>query len=1305
VQSGLFAGYLFPTAPYYALVNALGISTWVAQRLWLGLILALAAWGVVRLMDELWGRSGPLGGRGPAHVVAALVYALNPFVVVTLASRGSVPLLAHAALPWAMLAIHRGLEEPRGWRWPAFAGLVLAAAGGAINAAVIVWVALGAAALGLYETAVLGRARRALWSVGWRSVLCVVVASLWWLVPLALQGGLGANFQQFAEQPGTIWATTSLPESLRLLGFWVLYLGTGFGHAELQLSVARDFLFRPGVVAATFALPLGALGGLRWTRGWRYAPFFGLLAVAAVVVMAAGFPPGTPLRRALLFASDHATPLEVVRTTYKAAPLLALSLGCLAGVAAEALLARVRRRWVPAVALAGVGALACLPLIAGRAIDQKAAYGKIPAAWPRAMHAASDAAPPGRRVLLLPGSLFADYRWGSTTESVGPPLSSQPLLVRQAIRYADPRAAQLQDATDDLVQQERLVPGQLAPLLGLMGVGEVAVQTDDRPDQSGSLPPAGLRDALAGQPGFARPSARLGRERAFPPLWGRSGGGAILPELSLFPVRPAGAPLVRLEPLGGGAVVDGDAEGIVELASHGALAPGLPLTFAGDLDRRQLAERVRQGSTLVLTDSARRRIVSASRLRANHGPTLGPSDPISPDSPQFELFPGLGSDDRTVALYSGLRYLRSPRAPDLPQLPEHRAYAALDGRLDTQWTGSAHNGPDQYLELALVHPRRVGAIRVWPLTDNKGRTSRLAVSVNGGDEADHAVHPGWNRISLGGRVVRTLRIRVSKVTARVRGAIKGAGGIAELRVPGLHVRERLRLPERMAREAQGMDLSRTPLEVLLERTTADFPYRAGAGVATPEAGRELDMVDAEPGIERELSLPALRSFGVTGWASARPGRRASSAFDGSTRTWWAGELLPGRNPWLSVRSPRPLRITRLRLAPGPPDYRFPARVRISGQVAAVSPTGQVELARPLRTRTLRLEVLATRDPGRTARLRAAAISEVSIPGLAAPRPRRAGAFASPCGGLSVRAGPSRAALRVSGRLEDLDAGRPLRLGGCGPLPLQAGASGLSAPPGAAFRPDHLRLLSPAPVPAPAPRPAGVVIDPGHGSGGERRGVALQVRGPAQLVLAESYSSGWRAFCTDGSGHERDLGAPRPAAAFANGWRVGPDCVKARFAFAPNTTARVSYLASVLGIAALLAVVGVAWLRRRRHPARPAPSATAEPGPPDSLALAAAVGLVGGFVFALRAGGGLALATVVLARVGVGARRLFALAGALLAAIPVIYLAFTSSDAPRHAFDYAIDHIGAHWVAVAAVCCLAAGCALDAARLRRRLRRG
>src|SRR5215211_8722834 len=53
VQSGQFNGYLFPMGPWFAAGDGLGIPMWVLQRLWLGMLLALAAWGVVRLLDGL----------------------------------------------------------------------------------------------------------------------------------------------------------------------------------------------------------------------------------------------------------------------------------------------------------------------------------------------------------------------------------------------------------------------------------------------------------------------------------------------------------------------------------------------------------------------------------------------------------------------------------------------------------------------------------------------------------------------------------------------------------------------------------------------------------------------------------------------------------------------------------------------------------------------------------------------------------------------------------------------------------------------------------------------------------------------------------------------------------------------------------------------------------------------------------------------------------------------------------------------------------------------------------------------------
>ena len=83
----------------------------MAHRLWLGLIFALSAWGVLRLLDVLVGRP-----RGVAHLVAAAFYVLNPYTVM-FSGRTSITLLGYAALPWLLLVVYHGVRAAtRGWR-------------------------------------------------------------------------------------------------------------------------------------------------------------------------------------------------------------------------------------------------------------------------------------------------------------------------------------------------------------------------------------------------------------------------------------------------------------------------------------------------------------------------------------------------------------------------------------------------------------------------------------------------------------------------------------------------------------------------------------------------------------------------------------------------------------------------------------------------------------------------------------------------------------------------------------------------------------------------------------------------------------------------------------------------------------------------------------------------------------------------------------------------------------------------------------------------------------------------------------
>ncbi|MGH2949954.1 MAG: alpha-(1-_3)-arabinofuranosyltransferase domain-containing protein, partial [Solirubrobacteraceae bacterium] len=484
VQGGQYGGYLFPMGPFFAAGRLLDLAPWLVHRLWLGALLALAAWGTLRLLDALLGRP-----RGAGHVVAGLLVILNPYVVVFTA-RTSVTLLGYAALPWLLLCVHRGLRAPRSWWWPAAFALVVTCTGGGVNAAVTAWLLLGPVLLALYERWVGGLGWRAVGGFGWRTGLLTAVASAWWVVPVLVQARHGVDFLRFTEQPGTIWSTTSLSESLRLMGYWISYLGVGYG-GELRplFSDGGVLLFAMPVVLAGLLVPALALAGFGWTRRWRYGPFFVALVLVGLLVMAAGFPEGTPLRRALNFAYNNVEAVRFLRTSYKAGPLVAIGIACLAGAA----VARVRMRWPVAGVVGALAVVAAWPLSTGRALDSQLLWERVPASWSAA---AAHVDREHSRAVVLPGQLYAYYDWGGTVDAILPALAERPVAVRYAVPYADLRSVDLLWTLDALVQQRRALPGQLAPLLDLLGAGVVVAGADDDRRRSGAVPAGTAADVL-----------------------------------------------------------------------------------------------------------------------------------------------------------------------------------------------------------------------------------------------------------------------------------------------------------------------------------------------------------------------------------------------------------------------------------------------------------------------------------------------------------------------------------------------------------------------------------------------------------------------------------------------------------------------------------------------------------------------------------------------------------------------------------------------------------------------------------------
>jgi arabinofuranan 3-O-arabinosyltransferase len=1340
IQGGQYGGYLWPMGPFFALLHGVGLAPWVVQRLWLGTLLALGAWGVVRLLDALFDRS-----RGVSHFVAGALFVVNPYVVV-FSSRTTITLLGYALLPWLLLVVHRGIRT-RGWMWPAAFALLVTSTGGGVNAAVTGWLLVGPSLLLLYEVWVCGADWRAARGFAWRAIACSALASVWWVAPVLVQAGYGIDFLKFTEQVGSIWNTTSLPESLRLMGYWPSYLGVGYGDSlRPYFGTSGTMLFSAPVLVASLVVPALSLWGFVWTRRWRYGPFFLLLALTGLLIMSVGFPEGTPLRKAATFTYNNVSAVQFLRTTYKAGPLLALGIACLGGVAfgelwrragAAARVARRRPLLRPlalALALAAVAlvVVSSWPLFEGRAVELT--WKRIPAGWTAVARDLDRNLPDNSRALVLPGQPFAFYRWGGTVDPILPALTDRPVAIRNVPPYDDLHAVDMLWTTDNLVNQQRLLPGELPPLLDLLSARAVVTGTDDDFDRSGGMPPAEAAKALAAQPGFDRPTRSYGSVSVFPSPADTIDPAARLPEVRSYDT-PSARGLVRVEPAGAATVVDGSASGVGDLASFGGLPRDRALLYAGDLDPDAIRRAAAAGGEVAITDSNRRRAFVASRPRQSYGWTLPATEPFSSDAAVLDPF-DRGPDAQTVAVYRGASSVHAPFSPQIAQFPEHRPFAAFDGDVRTTWIADPTlEEARHWVQADFPSPREVPYVDLLPDASNP-LVVVTRVNVN---ERSFTVHPGWNRLPVRLRDAGSLRVTITG--HRTLGIDAGSvGGIREVRVPGLNVRELLRPPVGAERALAGQDLSSTPLTYLFERTTADDPLRRGpeppassftGNRAEDEAALVRTAVDPEAGLARIFSPPAARSWRADAWVTSspdapdpaldrlagarlrgatlsssgrfqgRPGWRASSAFDGDPATAWVAPW-QGRaaSAWLSWRVPRAVVVRRIELGRSRLPARFPSSVRLSwpgGRTGAlaVGADGSVPLPRPVRARSFRLEVLRADGSARPA-VAIASLSGDGIPDVTVPR---SGGVAGACGDVAGTLAPSAAGagagaggrlrLRVEGTVADLDAGRPLRAASCGRISLPAGRTILRVPPGV-LRPLTLRLRSEAPSPVVRDaRVAGRVVDPGTMRRGSYKDVRVDVAEPSWLVLGESYNRGWHAEC-DG----RSLGEPRVVDGFANGWRVEPGCKDVSISFGPQRAVQIGYIVGALACLVLLVLL-LAGLRRGRPERAADGEAVGDRVEPDdspwrlplahALAAGAAAALVFGFAFALRAGIVIGPVTALVLWRGISARAMITTAGALLAiVVPAVYLVFPATDRGGYDTAYPVERLGAHWVTVAAV---------------------
>ena len=956
-------GNLFPMGTFFALTHSLGVPAWTAQRLWIGLLLFAAGTGVLA-----FGRT--VGWRGVGPLVAALVYMLTPYTL-QYAPRTSVLLLPYAALPWLIVLTDRALRSG-GWRHPAALALVAVTISGAnpstflmVVPGPVLWIAF---ALARRETTWRDVAR-----VVWRTAVLTAGTCALWIVALVVEGKYGLNVLVYTETLPQVSVASTAMEMLRGLGYWLFY---GTEARDPNVKAAIDYLERTPFLLLSYGIPLLAITSGLLTR-WRHRAFAIALVLTGVVLGVGAYPYGDSSPFGALFkAVTGAGPGLALRSSTRAVPLTVLGLALLLGAGASAVAAHGRR--IATVVLVGLGILAVanLPaLFTGGFVDPNFSRpASVPQYW-RDAAAALDGDPQSR-VLELPGSGFAAYRWGMTYDTPILPtlLDNRPSAAREQTPYGGAASVDLLGALDRRLQEGTFESAALAPIARFLGVGDVLIRSDLAYERYGTARPANVWQLLSGKIAGLGPVTAYGPRTPNVPdpripmldalTLGVPTDAATPPAVAVRPVEDP-QPIIRSAPAESPVVVAGDGEGLVDAAAAG-LVQGNELVLSGPwlaTHPKELGRALRNAAELVVTDTNRRRDRRWRSLRYTTGLTDRPGH-SQPSTGQGEAtldqFPGSTDADRTVTLPQGGTVDATEYGGLVTFDPDQRAYAAFDDDPTTAWQVSDITDPvGQVLTLRLPDPVEADHIDLLQ-SQAPARTrlvSEVALRFDGGAPVtvalDESSRTGsGQRIDFPARSFRELTVEITGVTTTPEIATRGASrvGFAEVRIPGVQVQEVIRVPTRLTRTLRGRSLDHR-LAYVLTRSRSN------------PADTADDRRDEEAARVRQLDVPDARSFALTGTArvSGRASetlvdallaptaagsdavtvtssdhlagaldQRARAALDADPTTAWTGDFLAPAPSWLQVDLGAPITVDHLDLAVvADGRHSVPTQVRIT----------------------------------------------------------------------------------------------------------------------------------------------------------------------------------------------------------------------------------------------------------------------------------------------------------------------------------------------------------------------------------------
>ncbi|MFC9673285.1 alpha-(1-_3)-arabinofuranosyltransferase family protein [Streptomyces sp. NPDC056949] len=1195
-----YVGYSFPMLPYYGLARLTHLPVWLAERLWLSIIVTVAFWGALRLAERL------RIGSPRTRLLGAVAYALWPAFTIVVGST-SAAALPGAFLPWVLLPL---TNDRRSARVAATRSALLVPFMGGVNAAATLASLLP---VGLYllsrPAGPRGRKLIAWWTPS------VILATAWWILPLLLLGVYGENFLPYVETSQTTTGTMSAAESLRGAGNWVAYLHFGEAWLPAGWTVATAAVT---VVGSALAAAFGLAGLARRDLPERRWLVLTVLTVALITLAGYGGALGAPFHSTVQSWLNGG--LVPFRNIYKFQTGLGLALAFglmhVTAVAAEPRGARPlrHRRYAPLLAAVLILPGLAWPYLNG-SILQPGSFRSLPAYWDTTARWLKEHSPDSR-ALVVPATAHGIYTWGSPIDQPLDVLADSRWAQRDYVPFGTPGNRRALDAVEQALTTGGEVPG-LQDYLSRAGLHFVVVRNDLDPDQLGYVPTATVKRTLE-ESGYRRVTG-------FGPVTtgGRIADGTPLQVEGLYPRlraveiyapgsarRPGQAALL---PVSGTAEVSGGPESLLPLSADPAMR-GRPSVLAGDNHPGIGTPALRTAG-----DGLRRADTRFGLVGSNTSYTYTPTERNSPGSTQDpgakprQILPGDGVRHQTTAVLRGAAQVTASSSGNwLFHLPQYDPVNAFDGNPDTAWAEGTPGTPDgQWLRIAFSSKTPVpGTLRVTPLPQEGVRAAptRIRVQTETGS-ATSALQPNGERQTVKAPAGESSWLRITILGAQAGHTGLAGAGFSDVDIPGVQVTRLLRLPQDST-DAQQFSFHATTAEPNLGRlfTTAEGgTYTLGASARpAPDDAFDKLLYEVAPEQRRRVTATADSTSALGGDLSAR------NLTDGDLTTAW----IAGDRPTIHLRWPGKQPVGEVVLAAAGGLSTRPEKIEISSpDGAAVAGVDENGVARfdPITTDRLDITVTATapltvHNPVADADLQLpVGLTEAYLPALdqyRTPQPSPTRTFSLPCGkGPDVTVDGTRHRTGAKGTVRDLVERRPIAVTLCGraltSLTLPAGTHTLETPQDK----GPLRLtdatLTRTDAPATSP-PAGRALRIRDWLG-DRKEVTVGSGPATYLTTYENVNDGWKATL-DG----KELTPLR-----LDGWQQGflvPQGAggTVRLSYEPART----YEAGLFGGAAgVLALAGIALFRRRA-----ANTDVTPPAPPPGLLLGTvALTLVGAVI--------------------------------------------------------------------------------------------